>query len=66
LKDRQTVSGVPAGTRAYSLANPALEAPGYFQASLRDFTKPLSRLSLNGMFIKLVLLVSSRQQEAEN
>jgi hypothetical protein len=36
-------------------ANPALEAPGYFQPSLRDFTKPLSRELFNGIFVDLVL-----------
>jgi hypothetical protein len=35
-------------------ANSALEAPGYFQPSLRDFTKPPSRESLKGMLIQSV------------
>src|SRR5580704_5366332 len=41
----------PRRDAAYSPANPALKAPRYFQPSLRDFTKPLSRKSLQGMFI---------------
>jgi hypothetical protein len=40
---------------SYSPANPALEAPGYFQASLRDVKKALSRESLMAMFTNLVL-----------
>jgi len=51
LKGRQMVSAVPAGTGHTSPANPALEAPGYFQPSLRDLAKPLSRESLKAMFV---------------
>jgi hypothetical protein len=37
LKYLQLLSGVPAGTQSFREAYPALETPGYFQESLRDF-----------------------------